>query len=100
MDSRLQHEAEDAIRKHLTEVQREFDQHWSGFTFPWYDVNTVDMAVKNSLYYQYLKGQNFSETEIEEKLNEKDTMTVFTWNGTEELYMSPLDNIKYHLGLL
>ncbi|MCB0667425.1 MAG: transglycosylase domain-containing protein, partial [Saprospiraceae bacterium] len=100
LDSRLQHEAEDAIRKHLTEVQREFDQHWSGFTFPWYDVNTVDMAVKNSLYYQYLKGQNFSETEIEEKLNEKDTMTVFTWNGTEELYMSPLDNIKYHLGLL
>lgn len=100
LDSRLQAEAENAVRQHLSEIQEKFDQHWRGYTLPWYDVNTVDMTVKNSLYYQYLKGQNLSEAQIEEKLNEKDTMTVFTWQGTQDLYMSPLENIKYHLGLL
>jgi penicillin-binding protein 1A len=96
----LQREAENAVRKHLTEVQNKFDQHWQGFTAPWYDVATVDMAVKNSLYYQYLKGQDLDEEQIKAKFEEKDSVTIFTWEGTEEVYMSPLDVIKYHLGIL
>lgn len=100
LDSRLQKEAEDAVRKHLSEVQAKFDQHWKGFTLPWYDVNTVEMTVKNSLYYQYLKGQNLSEEEIWQQLEQQDSVTIFTWEGTKETLMSPLDMIKYHLGLL
>ena len=100
LDAGLQHEAEEAVREHLSEVQSQFDQHWKGYTAPWYDVNTIDFAMKNSLYYQQLKAQELSEEEILEKFNEPDTLTIFTWEGPKEEVMSPLDRIKYHLGLL
>lgn len=96
----LQHEAEEAIRKHLGEVQSKFDQHWKGYTAPWYDVNTVEFAMKNSLYYQQLKGQDLTEEEILEQFNIQDTVTIFTWDGPKETIMSPLEMIKHHLGLL
>lgn len=100
LDAGLQHEAEEAVREHLSEVQDKFNQHWNGFTAPWHDVNTIDFMVKNSLYYQQLKAQNLSEEAILEKFNEPDTVTIFTWDGAREEVMSPLDKIKYHLGLL
>ncbi|WP_170110429.1 penicillin-binding protein 1A [Flavilitoribacter nigricans] len=100
LDAGLQHEAEEAIREHLTAVQNEFNQHWKGYTAPWHDVNTIDFAMRNSLYYQQLKAQNLNDEEIVEKFNEKDTLTIFTWDGAREEVMSPLDRIKYHLGLL
>ncbi len=96
----LQGAAEDAVRKHLSEVQRKFNNHWKGYTAPWYDVTTVEMAIKNSLYYQYLKEQDLDEEQIRAKFEEKDSVTIFTWEGTEEVYMSPLEVIKYHLGIL
>lgn len=100
LDANLQSEAEAAVREHLSEVQSKFNQHWNGYTAPWHDVNTIEFAVKNSLYYQQLKAQNLSEEEILEKFNQKDTVSIFTWNGTKDEVMSPLDKIKYHLGML
>jgi len=96
----LQRAAEDAVRTHLSEVQQKFDTHWKGYTAPWYDVATVEMAVKNSLHYQYLKAQDLNEEQIRAKFEERDSVTIFTWEGAEEVYMSPLEVIKYHLGVL
>lgn len=96
----LQHEAEEAVRQHLSAVQKKFDQHWKGYTAPWYDVGTVEFAMKNSLYYQHLKGQKLSEEEIVKKFDQQDTVTIFTWDGPAEVVMSPLEVIKYHLGIL
>lgn len=96
----LQREAEEAVRQHLSEVQDKFDRHWKGFTPPWYDVSTIEFAMKNSLYYQHLAAQNLSETEILETFNTPDSVTIFTWQGHQEVVMSPLEVIKHHLGLL
>jgi penicillin-binding protein 1A len=100
LHSGLQHQAEEAVKKHLSEVQREFDRHWPGNSAPWYDDATLDMAMKNSLYYQHLKAKNLTEGEIREKFNTQDSVTIFTWGGPQEVVMSPLDVIKYHLGIL
>ncbi|MCB0631756.1 MAG: transglycosylase domain-containing protein [Saprospiraceae bacterium] len=100
LHSGLQHAAEDAIRTHLTEVQREFDRHWPGNSAPWYDETTLNLAMKNSLYYQHLKAQKLTEAEILEKFNTRDSVTIFTWDGPQEVVMSPMDVIKYHLGVL
>lgn len=96
----LQHQAEEAVKKHLREVQWEFDRHWPENGKPWYDDATLNLAVKNSLYYQHLKAKDLSEAEILEKFNIRDSVTIFTWDGPEEVVMSPLEVIKYHLGVL
>ncbi len=96
----LQRQAEESIRQHLSEIQADFDQHWDGFTAPWHDVTTIEFAMKNSLLYQKLKSEQLSESQIQERFEQPDTVTIFTWDGPKEAYMSPLDVIKYHLGLL
>ncbi|GJM32380.1 MAG: penicillin-binding protein 1A [Saprospiraceae bacterium] len=96
----LQRQAEESVRKHLTEVQHTFDKHWDGFTAPWHDVTTIEFAMKNSLLYQHLKAEQLSEEAIQQKFEEKDTVTIFTWDGPKDVVMSPLDVIKHHLGLL
>ncbi|MBK8504729.1 MAG: transglycosylase domain-containing protein [Saprospiraceae bacterium] len=96
----LQSAAEEAVKNHLSGVQDKFNQHWKGFTMPWYDVSTVEFAMKNSFYYQHLKAQNLTEEEIAKRFDEKDSVTIFTWEGTEQVVMSQLEVIKYHLGLL
>ncbi len=99
LHSGLQRQAEESVKRHLSAVQNRFEQHWKGFTPPWHDVNTIESAMKNSLLYQHLKSQEFSEEEIVEIFNEKDSLTIFTWDGPEEVVMSPIEVIKYHIGL-
>lgn len=92
--------AEAAATEHLTEMQGKFDQHWKGFTAPWHDVNTVQLGVRNSNRYQSLKAQGRSEEEIKRIFEEKVKMKIFSWKGVQEVEMSPLDSVRYHLSLL
>ena len=39
----------------------------------------------------------FTEKEIQEKFKEPQPMTIFTWQGEQEVSMSPLDSVKHYL---
>lgn len=96
----MQRIAEEAVEEHMSAMQKTFDQHWKGMTVPWSDVQTIQLGVRNSLRYKQLKLQGKSDQEIDAIFNTKIKMTVFSWDGPKEVEMSPLDSVRYHLGML
>jgi penicillin-binding protein 1A len=100
LHSGIQRLAEEAVREHLSDVQRRFDEHWRDRTAPWNDVETVRRAMRTSVRYQELEKQGLNEREIQAVFEKPVQMKIFTWDGGKEVEMSPLDSIRYHLGIL
>jgi penicillin-binding protein 1A len=60
------------------------------------EVNKIlDKAIKQTDRYYNLKKNGKSEAEIKKIFNTPVEMTVFSWKGTKDTIMSPLDSIKY-----
>ncbi len=93
----MQQYAEDAVKKQLKKLQREFDYEW-GSTEPWADVPVVlENAIKNSGRYKRLKAKGISESNIRANFNTETSMKIFTWEGDKKVDMTPLDSIKHYL---
>ncbi len=96
IDSRMQQYAEEAVKEHLTELQKSFFEHWKG-RVPWADQpQIITDGMKHSERYRQLREQGKSEKDIQKAFAEKTAMTVFTWKGDRDTLMSPLDSIKYY----
>ena len=100
LDSRLQGFAEEAMQEHMASLQEVFYKHWKGRA-PWEGNTDILM---NSIYrserYKKLKAEGMSEEEIQEVFSKPVPMKVFSWDGTVEKLMSPLDSVKYYLYFL
>jgi penicillin-binding protein 1A len=95
--SKIQQYAENAVTGHMSELQETFNEHW-GQTRPWHqNRNSLISAIHKSERYKQLKSQGFTEKEIQEKFKEPQPMTIFTWQGEQEVSMSPLDSVKHYL---
>src|SRR6185436_14885571 len=100
IDSRMQRYAEEAVKEHLTELQKQFKEHWKG-KIPWAQVpQVIDDGIKHSFRYAELSGKGLSEDSIKKNFNMKIPMTIFSWNGEIDTLMSPLDSIKYFKQIL
>ncbi len=100
LNSHMQEYAEDAVREHLTRLQRDFNTSW-GKKGPWNDPNLLRNAMKQSARYKALKAEGKSEKAIEEIFNTTAKIRVFDWEDSEELReITPMDSIKLHLALL
>ncbi|MBS1764788.1 MAG: PBP1A family penicillin-binding protein [Bacteroidetes bacterium] len=96
IDSRMQEYAEQALKEHLTTLQKTFDEHWKGRE-PWAKhPEVIEDGIKRSDRYASLKADGLSESEIKENFNTKIPMTVFSWQGDIDTVMSPLDSLKYY----
>ncbi len=96
IDSRMQRYAEDAVREHLSDLQKTFYEHWKG-RIPWADQpQIIDEAMKRSERYLSMKESGSSEAEIKKVFGKKVAMKVFTWKGERDTMMSPLDSIKHY----
>lgn len=103
LDSKMQVYAEDAIKEHLTTLQKNFDREQRGRKLaPFYFLNQKEIdklmmqAIKRTGRYQLLKAANVSEDSIMIDFKTPIKTTRFTWNGEEEVEMSPYDSIRYH----
>lgn len=103
LDSRMQKYAEEAIKEHLTGLQRNFDVEMKrNPNRPYYflskdDANKLMMAsVKRTGRYKQLKAEGMPEDSIMMEFHQPVKMTRFTWQGEEEVEMSPWDSIRYH----
>ena len=96
IDSHMQEYAEEAVAKHMKELQAEFFQSWKGRTPPWGKDTTiiVDAMHKTSRYQELIKT-NTSEDSIRLIFNTKVKMSVFSWRGEIDTVMTPMDSIKY-----
>ncbi|HEX6226505.1 MAG TPA: transglycosylase domain-containing protein [Chryseolinea sp.] len=100
IDSKLQEYAENALVEQMTEVQKQFFDHW-GKEVPWKGKESlVQEAIRRSPRYQRLKQQGASEEEIMKVMQKRVPMRLFTWKGEKEIKASPIDSIKHHLQYL
>ncbi|MBU8883743.1 transglycosylase domain-containing protein [Kaistella sp. DKR-2] len=103
LDSKMQTYAEAAIKEHLTDLQQRFDAEQRGRKQrPFYFLNDKQIdgimlqAMKRTGRYKQLKNAGVSEDSIMMDFKKPIKTSRFTWNGEEEVEMSPLDSIRYH----
>ncbi len=100
LDSKLQTYAEGAVTQQMTDVQKQFFDHW-GKDKPWKGKETVvDEAIRRSSRYRSLKQKGIQETEIQKILRKPIPMRLFTWQGEQDANISPVDSIIHHLQYL
>ncbi|WP_292010407.1 transglycosylase domain-containing protein [Chryseobacterium sp.] len=103
LDSKMQKYAEEAIKEHLTDLQKRFDAEQRGRkNRPFYyltekQVNSVMVqAMKRTGRYKQLKAAGVPEDSILMEFHKPIKTSRFTWAGEEEVEMSPWDSIRYH----
>lgn len=108
IDSRMQKNAEDAVKEHMKRLQKEFFHQNTpdrNNTAPFLDLDTeetnriMERAMRTSERWRIMKANGVSEKEIRASFIEKTEMTVFDWNrDTQEkdTVMTPLDSIRYY----
>lgn len=103
LDSKMQNYAEEAIKEHLTDLQKRFDAEQRGRKQkPFYlindkEINSIMMsAVKRTGRYKQLKNAGVPEDSIMLDFHKPIKTSRFTWQGEEEVEMSPWDSIRYH----
>jgi len=127
IDSRMQQYAEEAVASYMPILQEQFYQHWDvevyeegeeidvdgedeeeKFTHPPFDeslrpgqVDTLMLtAMKRSERHRKLRKRKASEQEIEEVFNTPMQMNVFTWGGSVDTMLTPMDSILHYKYLL
>lgn len=107
INSRMQQYAEEAIREHLGgDLQPNFYTHWkyhsyAPFVFPENEIaaevdKIMNQAVRRSDRYRLMKKSGASSDEISQSFRMPIRMRVFTWNGTLDTIMTPMDSIRYY----
>lgn len=104
INSRMQSFGEEAMRTHISSLQKDFYKHWKGYSkapFPKdFEQEQIDMimeqAMKRSERYRKLRVAGKSKNEIKKIFRKKVPMTVFSWKGERDTIMSPMDSIKYY----
>lgn len=107
LDSRMQAYAEEAVEKHLANLQVEFDkQQKDNKNRPFIKITDEEtqkimmQAMKNSERWRQMAAQDKSEDEIIKSFEVPTKMTVFTWKGEKDTTMTPTDSIRYYKSFL
>lgn len=107
LDTRLQKYAEDAARKQMQQVQRNFNSHWRGQQ-PWQDErhqvipNFIEDIAKQQPVYKHLTTRFPDNPDsVEYYLNKPHTVKVFDYEkGEVEKEMSTMDSIRYMVSFM
>jgi penicillin-binding protein 1A len=107
IDSRYQQYAENAVNKHLKNLQKVFDEkNKYNSTAPFRDVTPeeikkiINREIKNSDRYLEMLAQGKSKEQIMASFDKKRKMKVFSWKGTIDTTMTPRDSIRYYKSFL
>jgi len=104
INSRLQQFAEEGMRTHMSSLQKDFNNHWKGYTkapypddFEWEQIDEIiDQGMRRSERYRKLKKAGKSIKVIKSIFKKKVQMTLFSWDGEIDTLLSPRDSIKYN----
>ncbi|WP_224484276.1 penicillin-binding protein 1A [Robertkochia aurantiaca] len=106
IDSRMQQYAEEATNEHMKRLQAEFfvqNTKKRNPTAPFQDlrkgqIDTLLMrSMRRSERWRHMKYDlKKSDEEIEASFHEKVPMEVFTWEGSKDTVMTPLDSMRYY----
>ncbi len=100
IDYRLQLYAEKSVKKHMTKLQKDFDNHWKGRE-PWKkNPELARKEINESNKYKNLVSKKLSDQEIKEALNVTGSRKIFTWEGEKNVEISSIDSVLHHFALL
>lgn len=106
IDSRMQKLAEETVAEQMEELQKRLDYTWRDED-PWRDKNgdvipgfLEEKARKLPIYEVLMKEFNGEEEEVFARLQQPKKMTVFTWEGDQEVEMSTMDSLKHYVSML
>ena len=102
IDTRMQKYAEEAARKQMKVIQRNFNNHW-GSTNPWQDEHHVEIphfiegiAEKLPVYKHLMDKYSGNTDSVYYQLNRPHTVKLFDYEqGSIEREMSTMDSIRY-----
>jgi penicillin-binding protein 1A len=102
IDSRMQRFAEEAMTRHMTRIQNDFDQAL-GNKNPWVDnkgmelEGFLDRKIKQGDQYAwYVKKYGADDPGLQNYLNTKKLMRVFSWDGERDTLFSAIDSLRYY----
>ncbi len=103
LDSRMQQYAEEAMREHMSNLQRVFyKSQEKNKTAPFYDLDknqiasNIKSAMKRSNRWKRMKKAGKSEKDIIASFDKKTDMRIFSWKGEIDTIMTPKDSILYY----
>ena len=104
INPRMQLYAEEAVARHMSYLQKEFNQQnniksgtiWKEFSAQ------LELAVKQTDRWKNLKKEDMEDDQIRKTFNEPLPMRVFAWNKNRfiDTIMTPYDSLKYHKQIL
>jgi penicillin-binding protein 1A len=109
IDSRMQEYAEGSVESHMKalqgdlykEVKRTRLMPWCDEEVSWKeDKNYIPKHIKRTVQYKNAKKDGLSQAEIDVIMNKPIPMRVFSWKGTIDTVLSPIDSLKYYKQIL
>lgn len=105
LHSKMQQYGEEAVQKHMKDLQRQFDQHWKSYKKekPWGDDKWIDEQIKRSTRWETMKDAGLSDEAIMAAFEKPVPMTIFGWRGAKQevdTTLSPIDSVRYYFCLL
>ncbi len=94
----MQDYAEQAQKEYMRQLQIQFNAHWKGRSL-WKMIpdfkDILDQGMKRSDRYRILKEDGRSEAEIRTNFNTPTKVNLFTWKGSLDTVMKPIDSLVY-----
>ncbi|WP_286779011.1 MULTISPECIES: penicillin-binding protein 1A [Sphingobacterium] len=93
----MQQYAEDSQKEWMKQLQSKFAAQWKNRDpFKGDKAKLLVSGMKRSDRYRILKEEGLNEDEIKKAFNVKVPMNIFTWKGSVDTMMTPMDSIKYN----
>ncbi len=105
IDSRMQNYAEDAVVKHMAQLQAEFFKQNTperNKTAPFVGLNSeeiekiLNQGMRQSERWRVMRREGKSEKEIIASFDTPTPMSIFSWKGEIDTIMKPKDSMRYY----
>jgi len=109
IDSRMQKYAEESVVEHLsTDLQPAFANELTKLQNPPFSDDMDSLEVESLLRTKISQTDRFwtmryngaSKDDVYKAFNKPVEMTIFSWEGEIDTVMTPLDSLKYYMGIL
>lgn len=107
IDSKMQEYAEESVKAHIANLQKEFDkQNANNRTAPFRNITPeeteqiLNSAMRRSDRWREMREQGKPEEEIRKSFTIPTEMRVFSWDGEKDTIMTPMDSIRYYKSFL
>lgn len=99
IDVKMQQYAENAMKKHMTVLQKQFE-NGHGKNAPWLNDGFIKDRVKDLSIYKNLKTQNYTDKQIWDSLSIKQEQKFFSWKEDKLQSLTTLDSLRNALKFL